>query len=401
LGTLGAYQTFTQVGPSYVATPGGGSYSGSNSFIESGAGFLVRSSGPAGTLTFTENSKIDGSNLVTRAAGPATYLRTNLYQVSNGNAILYDGVLNQYDANFENRIDDLDALKLGNFGENLGIIAEGQTLIVESRAGIAGYDTIKYRIGQLRTQNYQFEFLPENIDQYGVVAFLEDAFLQTRTRVSTTDTTRVNFSVINDAASYAANRFRLVFRALAPLPVSFVDVRADKQGQNVKVTWKVEQELNISRYEIEKSTDGRLFNFAGSVQANGNGSISTTYSWLDAQAVKGNNFYRVRSIGNTGETKLSSVVKVNFAEERPEYAVFPNPVKADRVLKLSMKNAPAGDYMVNMINDAGQTLMNKRLNHPGGDNVFTITLNKQMAHGTYLLELLDINNRKTTFKVIY
>jgi hypothetical protein len=66
-----------------------------------------------------------------------------------------------------------------------------------------------------------------------------------------------------------------------------------------------------------------------------------------------------------------------------------------------MKNAPAGDYMVNMINDAGQTLMNKRLNHPGGDNVFTITLNKQMAHGTYLLELLDINNRKTTFKVIY
>jgi len=401
LGTLGAYQTFTQVGPSYVATPGGGSYSGSNSFIESGAAFFVRSSGPAGTLTFTENSKVDGSNLVTRAAGPATYLRTNLYQVSNGNAVLFDGVLNQYDANFENSMDDMDALKLGNFGENLGIIAEGQTLAVESRAGISGYDTIQYRIGQLRTQNYQFEFLPENIDQYGVEAFLEDAFLQTRTPVSNTDTTRVNFTIINDAGSYAANRFRLVFRALAPVPVSFVDVRADKQGPDVKVTWKVEQELNMSRYEIEKSTDGRQFSFAGSVQAIGNGTLTTTYSWLDVQAVKGNNFYRVRSIGNTGETKISRVVKVNFAEEGPVFAVFPNPVKADRVLKLSMKNAPAGDYMVNIINDAGQTLMNKRLNHPGGDNLFTITLNKQMAHGTYLLELVDINNRKTTFKVIY
>jgi hypothetical protein len=71
LGTLGGYVTFA--GPSYNPTASV-SYT-SNKFIESGQAFFVRSAGPAGSLTFNEPAKVDGSYLVTRPAGTESRLR--------------------------------------------------------------------------------------------------------------------------------------------------------------------------------------------------------------------------------------------------------------------------------------------------------------------------------------
>ena len=119
LGQFGGYVTFS--GPAYNPTASI-SYNSGNKFIESGQAFFVRSSGVAGTFTFTEQSKVDGSNLVTKPTGNGSLLRTNLYVVTAGNAHLYDGVIAEFDGVYSNTIDELDALKLVNFGENLGMI---------------------------------------------------------------------------------------------------------------------------------------------------------------------------------------------------------------------------------------------------------------------------------------
>ncbi len=402
LGSLGAYQTFLGPGPVYSVTPGGGSYGGGNQFIESGTGFFVHSSGPAGTLTFTENSKVDGSNLVTRTTGPVQQLRTNLKQVDNsGTAVLHDGVLNQYDAAYSNNVDELDAIKLGNFGESIGISQGDKVLVVERRDAMMASDTIFYKMGQLKAQNYQFEFIPENVDQFGLEAFLEDVYLNTKTPVSLTGTTNINFTIINEPGSYASDRFRLVFKQLRPVPVTFVDIRAEKQNKDILVTWKVENELNIQYYEIEHSTDGRNFVLAGTKAATGNGTTSIVYNWLDVQAAAGNHFYRIRSVGNAGEIKYSRVAKVTIDAAAPVITVYPNPVKEDGILQVSMSNVPAGVYKASIINNLGQTLLRKTLNHTGGNNVYTIRLDKTIAHGHYNLELSDANNVKTIFKVLY
>ena len=78
LASLGAWQTFIGMGTSYFVIPGGGSYTGGNTNIESGQAFLVRAVGSPGTLTFEENNKVNGSFLVARSTDQASYLKTVL-----------------------------------------------------------------------------------------------------------------------------------------------------------------------------------------------------------------------------------------------------------------------------------------------------------------------------------
>lgn len=206
---------------------------------------------------------------------------------------------------------------------------------------------------------------------------------------------------MNEPGSYDANRFRMVFKLLAPVPVTFTDIRADKQQKNVLVSWKVENEVNIREYAIEKSADGRNFTQVATKAATGNNGASVSYSWLDVQAAVGANFYRVRSLGQAGDTKISRVVKATIEADPGMITVYPNPVKEDRLIQVSLTNMAKGVYQVSIINELGQTLMRKQLNHPGGNSVYPVRLLKGMAHGNYNLELTDENNSKTIFKVLY
>ena len=211
---LGAYQTFTRNGATYDVTPGGGSYPGGTcKTIESGQAFFVRAPVSAGSVTFTEACKVSGSSDVNRVpSNIASQIRTNMYVIVNGQKVLIDGNLVQFDASYQDIIDMHDAVKLGNTGENLGIKSGDKLLVVERRSPVKQADTIFYNLGQVRVKQYEFELVPRRLTQEGLEAFLEDKYLGTKTAVSLQDTTRIVFNVVNVPGSYATDRFRLVFR---------------------------------------------------------------------------------------------------------------------------------------------------------------------------------------------
>src|SRR5690606_25368453 len=94
--------------------------------IESGQAFLVLSNGAAGSISFTEDAKIPGSNLVSRENGlPESEIRTNLYVMHNGGQVLIDGVANQFNEVYANDVDVQDAPKLGNLSETFSIMRHG------------------------------------------------------------------------------------------------------------------------------------------------------------------------------------------------------------------------------------------------------------------------------------
>ena len=233
---LGGYQTISSIN-AYKPSPGGTiNYSNLLAYtkIQSGQAFLVHSTGAGGTVSFTENAKIAGSNMVYRPTSNTgitsrQYFRASLYTAAGNIA---DGNVLAFDQSFTNDYEANDALKILNAGENFGIDNDHKILAIEARSLVTRTDTIQYNLGNLRAQTYQFRFGPENMAGSGITAFLEDRFLRTSTLVSLLDSSFKDFSVTGDPASAAADRFRLIFikrtRTTGSIPLIVADNKPAK-----------------------------------------------------------------------------------------------------------------------------------------------------------------------------
>ncbi|MFM2359607.1 MAG: hypothetical protein RLY16_1600 [Bacteroidota bacterium] len=401
---LGAYQTLTKSGADYVVTPGGGSYGTSGSvqnYVESGSAFFAQASGTSGTVQVVEAAKASGSAIVNRPSGvlaEESRLITNLFAVNANGASLADGTMILFGDDNSNLVDINDVRKSPNFGENFGIIHANTDLVVERRAPISVADTIQFNMNTLKTQAYKLQFIPSALAT-GFNAFLEDKFLGTSTLISTIQPTEYNFNVTASAASAAANRFRIVFKVQAPLPVTITAVRAFEQNAAIAVEWKVENQLNVRHYVIEKSTDGHNFVDAGVVTSNNSVLNTITYNWLDVQARVGTNYYRIRSVDQDGAFRKSEIIKVVLGKKSSLVSVWPNPVKGNQI-NLNFVNEPSGRYIVQLSNVLGQITINKIIEHAGGSSIQSFTLPSQIADGVYQLEIVQPNGQKITQQLI-
>ena len=125
---------------------------------------------------------------------------------------MVDGNTVSFDHSYSNDYDGKDASKMTNSSESFGILSQGKTLSVEARSPVARFDTIHYQLTNMHIQPYQLRFVPEQMADERLTAFLEDRFLNTRTSISLSDSSFVDFSVTADPASAATDRFILIFR---------------------------------------------------------------------------------------------------------------------------------------------------------------------------------------------
>ncbi|MFM2358256.1 MAG: hypothetical protein RLY16_249, partial [Bacteroidota bacterium] len=224
---LGAYQTFSPLNglglggyvPFLPGSYGNGTVGNpyrSNKLIESGQAFMVAASGTSGTISLVESAKVSGvGQNVFRPSNPVNLvqqLKTNLYTINNNEKTTLDGSLVVFDNAYANEVDDVDALKFTNAGENLSMMRGNKNLVIEARKEVSGADEIQYNLTNLRQQAYSLELIPANLNIEGLTAQLMDNYLGTATPVDLSAASVVyNFNVDANVASKAANRFKLVF----------------------------------------------------------------------------------------------------------------------------------------------------------------------------------------------
>jgi hypothetical protein len=208
----------------------------------------------------------------------------------------------------------------------------------------------------------------------------------------------VDFAVTSDKGSYAANRFRIVFKTAVVLPVKFVSVTAAQKDENIQVDWKVENEQAVKQYDVEKSVDGVSYKKAYTVAAANNGAGS--YDWPDEQANPGDNYYRIRMEEQSGKVTYSNVVKVSIPLGKPSIGIYPNPI-TDGIIHLQLVNQPKGRYGLRLLNPLGQTIIAKQVEHAGGNATENIKWDYNLAHGVYQLQVLKPNGKTEVIKVMY
>ena len=378
--------------------------------IQSSQAFFVQTlADGAANITFNESGKSGfyNSSVFRPATGntPTGFrmgkiaATLNLLNADN-TTILADGTFAEFDNNFSASVDLDDALKFGNVNEGLSIVRNNISLTAERRPALSLNDTIYLKLATPTQRNYQFVFESTGLAKTGMTGYLEDSYLRTSTPVSLSGLTKVNFSINAAAASSLTNRFKIVFKQnLSTLPVTISSIKAYQQNNNIAVEWKVENEINMLKYDVEKSTDGIVFSHENTTSVAGINNAYNTYNWLDFNAVEGNNFYRIKSYDLSGEVKYSSVVKVAIAKSPSGFSIYPNPITGN-VINLVMSSQPAGEYQVKLTNTIGQVIFVKTVQNNGGNSNQSLKTPAKLIAGVYQLEITGKDNSHNTQKVI-
>ena len=211
--SLGVYQTFSATN-SFNCMVSGGSYVLGQpvTLIESGQAFFVQGNSTGGSIVLHESSKRNGSTGLGFRPSPAAVskIETRLYEADG--TTMRDAASIVFDNAYSNAVEEEDAPKIGNPGENFAIETSSKILAVEGRKPISDNDLIQFRMWNLKKQQYLLELAPQLLAGKGLEAYLEDDYLKTSVSLDLDKNNSIPFSADANAGSSAANRFRIVFK---------------------------------------------------------------------------------------------------------------------------------------------------------------------------------------------
>jgi hypothetical protein len=387
LNTRGAYVVYNA---SYDTTNNRSSFANKN--IQSGQAFFVQTSGSSPSITFKESYKSTVNTRVFRNPAASSNLAIQLLlKAEEGDENNADGVIAFFDNNISTAIGNENSYKFINEDENLAITHNGNSLSLEGRPPVTAHDTIQLKMWQFRQKNYYLRLTGTNFPP-DVTAFVQDTYLHQNTPVNLLSVTLFPFTVDTTLpASFAAERFAIIFKAGNILPVTRVNVKAYKVNNGIQVEWTAQTEINAASYEIEESVDGEHFEKSGSIAAKGNAFVNESYSFFDNTTNQGNNFYRIKTTIKTGEVIYSHIVKVIIPEANSNISIFPNPVKGN-TFRLQLNNMEKGDYEIIIYNNLGQKVYRRNINHTDESAGYDIERGRLISKGTYRL---TVSNGKT------
>jgi Secretion system C-terminal sorting domain len=404
---IGAYQQLNKSGGEYRITPGGGSYGANNSIVdtlESGAGFFIKAGSSNGNVVFNEIAKTISARTFTRmqADDEEEKIFALLSLVDPTENILVDGATTFFANDYESKADEDDAEKIANINENVGFKRDGQRLGLERRKTVTEADTLFLNISGMRVHKYQWDISANKMDVAGRSAYLIDKYLNTSTEIDLSQTSNIQFDIINTPASYAVDRFMIVFKVA---PTNFTNISATRNAdKTVKVGWGIAQEINVANYEIQHSSDGTNFITIGTKPAIANNATNPIYAYEDATATKNNNWYRVKLNSMLGTTQYTSIAMVGALPESGEVVAIasiyinPNPV-VDGNINLQVNNMAAGNYALRLTNTLGQVMHKENLKINSNNVLHTINI-PALREGVYQLEVVSENGERMMVKFI-
>ena len=113
-----------------------------------------------------------------------------------------------------------------------------------------------------------------------------------------------------------------------PLPLTLLSFTAVRSGVNGLLQWTTANDRTISRYIIQKSSDGNSYTDLDSVPANLSDSSGSahSYRYTDTHLLPGTNYYRLRMKDVDGHSTWSPVRTLD-ASGLASITVYPNPVE--------------------------------------------------------------------------
>ncbi|MGG9971260.1 hypothetical protein ACQ33O_05630 [Ferruginibacter sp. SUN002] len=199
------------------------------------------------------------------------------------------------------------------------------------------------------------------------------------------DNSGVNCSIQHVDNANGVN-YRANFTVSAPLSVNLSAFGAICTDQSVKLKWSIQNDQDIVKYEIEKSSTGLVFTPIGSVNAN-SVATSSNYAFIDNNPIVGTNYYRMKVYHKNTAVNVSSIVRIYFGKVGNTIFIYPNPSGSELAVRFAA--VTKGRYQMSVLSNDGRRLLTQTVEHDGTDKTLKINMPGSLPKGVYRLFLID------------
>jgi hypothetical protein len=202
-------------------------------------------------------------------------------------------------------------------------------------------------------------------------------------------------------STYATDTIQIL--PLSPcsvLPVNnLLEFRGALSGNNVSLSWKVENNQQAQFFEVQRSFDGVNFTTVGQVDKQPSKMLSAAYTFQ--QEVDNYNplvYYRVYLINADNSRKYSNTIRFSLAPGKKNMVtIFPNPVKD--VTQLHVSAITNTRMRIEIYEPSGQRIFSQIALLQRGNNVVNLDVLTRRKNGVYVA-LIYIGDEQFTQKIM-
>ncbi len=183
-----------------------------------------------------------------------------------------------------------------------------------------------------------------------------------------------------DHPEYVGQVWNSTCPGLSALPVDLIFFAGKLEGGKINLSWDVATEINLDRYEIERSFNGTDYTKIGTVKAEN----KSSYGYSDNIENLGGRriYYRLKNVDKDGSFKYSAVFSIHIPLNT-KFSVYPNPASSEIRMQLNRTGNEKATVTVTEI--TGKIVLQKQvITNQGLIIIPTAGLNS----GSYVVKLI-------------
>ena len=184
-----------------------------------------------------------------------------------------------------------------------------------------------------------------------------------------------------------------LFPASGPLPLKLLSFNATAANNTAILKWTTTEEEPDTKFEIQRSANGRDFSTTASLDASGN-TGTNQYSWIDQHPFDGKTYYRLK-ITEPSKTSYSKIVVVGDRTNPFDISL----VYTDgNSLRIKINNIGNNALETSLISLSGAVVKKQKITISNGGEV-TIPIT-DIAPGEYIVRITDTKGNVATQRFI-
>lgn len=174
------------------------------------------------------------------------------------------------------------------------------------------------------------------------------------------------------------------------LPLTNLKFKASLNDNKSVLTWTINGDESVARYEIEYSESGTSFSKTGSVAGKDNTNSSNSYQFTDVEHTFSSlRYYRLKVVQKGGSHTYSGIIRLSLKDLDVE--AMPNPFDRDINVQIQLKTAET--VRIRVVDFYGREVHSSTEQLGIGSHSLSIRIPIGLAKGMYALEVKAGNDR--------